>query len=179
MMRFTIHARRAVAAGCLTSLIACGGTAPADTAATNATPSAAATAAPEAATAVSNELGEAIYARNCTTCHMPNGAGVPGAFPPLAGSEWVTGSVDKPIAIVLHGLQGPITVSGKQFSAVMVANGIDGPLSDEEIASVLSYVRSSWGNSASAVTPADVARVRASTIGRTSPWTAAELELLP
>jgi mono/diheme cytochrome c family protein len=104
---------------------------------------------------------------------------MPGAFPPLAGSEWVTGSVDRPIAIVLHGLQGPITVAGTEWNGVMMANGVGGPMSDDDIAAVLTYVRSSWGNAASAVTAADVARVRAATASRTTAWTAAELQALP
>lgn len=118
--------------------------------------------------------GAAVFAR-CTPCHQASGAGVPGAFPPLAGSSWVTGSVDRPIAILLHGLQGPLTVSGASYNGVMLAYGMGVAMTDAELAAVLTYIRTSWGNRASPVTVADIARVRAKTKGRTKPFTEAEL----
>src|SRR5690606_5760091 len=60
-------------------------------------------------------LGRAAYAQVCANCHMATGMGVPGAFPPLAGSEWVVGSPERLIRIVLHGLEGPIEVAGVQY----------------------------------------------------------------
>jgi mono/diheme cytochrome c family protein len=96
----------------------------------------------------------------------------------LVGSDWVTGKVDVPIAIVLHGLQGPMKVAGTDYNGAMIAYGAGAPLSDQEVADVLSYVRGSWGNNAAAVSPDDVKRVRAATSSRTTPWTAAELEAL-
>jgi mono/diheme cytochrome c family protein len=157
-------------------IAACGGDKPAADAVPADTPP---SAEPTPAPVVANAAGEAIYAANCVACHQPNGQGMPGAFPPLAGSEWVTGSVDRPIAIVLHGLQGPITVAGTEYNGVMVAGGTAGAMDDQQIADVLSYVRSSWGNSASAVTVEDVARVRAAHASRTTAWTATELQALP
>ena len=113
------------------------------------------------------------YATVCAACHQATGLGVEGAFPPLAGSEWVTGRPDVPIAIVLHGLQGPITVKGKAYNSAMMAWA--NVLSDEDIAATLTYARSQWGNRAAPVTVAQVRAVRARTASRTTPWTVAEL----
>lgn len=108
----------------------------------------------------------------CQTCHQADGNGVPNAFPPLAGSEIATGPSEVPIAIVLHGLQGPLTVHGTTYNGQMAAWG---QFSDEDIAATLTYVRSSWGNAAPAVTEDEVEAVRAATAGRTTPWTWDEL----
>lgn len=149
--------------------LACGGgDKPADTAA--AAPAAAPAAEPAAAKPA--YVPEGQYAV-CSTCHQPTGLGLDPAFPPLAGSEVVTGPAEVPIAIVLHGLQGPLTVKGKQYNGAMVAWG---QLSDEDIATTLTYERSSWGNSAPAVTAAEVAAVREATKSRTTPWTWDELQ---
>ena len=121
--------------------------------------------------------GRALYAR-CATCHQATGAGIPGAFPPLAGSEWVTGKPDAAIRIVLHGMQGPITVKGQRYDAMMMPYGTGQAMTDAEVAAVLTYVRTNFGNTASAVTAAQVAAARAATKGRTTPFTAAELARL-
>jgi mono/diheme cytochrome c family protein len=102
----------------------------------------------------------------------------PGAFPALAGSDWVTGPSSRPIAILLHGLQGEITVAGAKYNSAMMAYGTSVPMSDDEVAAMLTYVRSSFGNSAPPVTPAEVAKVRAATASRTTPWTQKDLEAL-
>jgi mono/diheme cytochrome c family protein len=121
--------------------------------------------------------GQALYGR-CAACHQANGAGLPGAFPPLSASEWVTGDPTIPIKVVLHGLQGEINVAGSTYNSVMLPYGGTGEMNDAEVAAVLTYVRSSFGNSASAVTADEVAAVRAATSGRTTPWTAEELKSL-
>lgn len=119
------------------------------------------------------QLGKPVYMANCIACHQANGLGVPGAFPPLAGSEWVTGSEERLVRIVLHGLQGPIKVAGQDYNNVMAPLG--GVLKDEQIANVLSYVRQTWGNEAPDVEPATVARIRADTASHTGYWTAEQL----
>ena len=119
------------------------------------------------------QLGKRVFDMTCVTCHQANGLGVPGQYPPLVGSEWAQGSEERAIRIVLHGLNGPITVEGKEYNNVMAPLGA--ALKDEQIANVLSYVRASWGNSASEVQPETVAKVRADTASRTAFWTAAEL----
>ena len=119
--------------------------------------------------------GQQIYQR-CATCHQATGQGLSGSFPPLAGSEWATAqNAAVPIRIVLHGLQGLITVRNQRFSSAMPPYGTGQPLSDAEVAAVLTYVRSAWGNKASAVTGDQVARERAATASRTTMWAATDL----
>jgi mono/diheme cytochrome c family protein len=119
-----------------------------------------------------HERGSAVYARTCIACHGPDGKGVPGAFPPLDGSDWPVGDATIPIRILLAGLQGPIEVKGQKFQNIMPPH-ID--LKDDEIADVLTYVRQSWSNDAAAVDSATVKKVRADHAGRKTPWTAEEL----
>lgn len=116
-------------------------------------------------------LGKRIY-NNCVTCHQADGEGVEGAFPPLARSEWVLGDEDTLVRILLHGMQGPVTVLGKPYNSEMPAWG---QLRDEQIAAVLTYVRASWGNGAPPVAPEAVARIRELTGRRAQGWTAAGL----
>jgi mono/diheme cytochrome c family protein len=104
--------------------------------------------------------------------------GTPGMFPPLGGSEWVTAEGhQRIIRIVLNGLNGPIEVSGQQYNNVMLA--WRDMLKDEEIAAVLTFIRSEWGNRADAVTAEEVAKVREATKDRTTYWTAQELLQIP
>ncbi|MGH7997382.1 MAG: c-type cytochrome [Opitutaceae bacterium] len=112
----------------------------------------------------------------CYSCHQPSGQGVPGIYPPLAGSEWVNGTEDRMIRIVLTGLKGPLTVEGKQFGAgVMPAFGPrQFNWSDERIADVISYVRQAWGNHGGPVTPDKVAAIRQQ-IGDHAEWSESEL----
>jgi mono/diheme cytochrome c family protein len=116
------------------------------------------------------------YAEVCAVCHQATGLGLEGAFPPLAGSEWLNGRAVVPIAIVLHGLQGEISVKGKTYNGAMVAWG--SVLNDEDLAATLTYARSQWGNRAAAVTAAQVRAARARFASRTTPWTAAELKAI-
>ncbi len=134
-------------------------------------PQAAPPAEAPAATPVAAAVPQGQYAV-CQTCHQADGMGLPNAFPPLAGSEIANGPAEVPIAIVIHGLQGPLTVHGTTFNGQMAPWGT---FSDDDIAATLTYVRSSWGNAAPAVTAAEVAAVRAATSGRTTPWTWDEL----
>lgn len=97
-------------------------------------------------------MGKVSYDANCAACHQVDGKGVPGAFPPLAKSDYLNADVKQAISAVKNGLNGPITVNGEKYNSVMPALG----LSDDDIANVLSYVYSVWGNSKKVVTPADV-----------------------
>ena len=119
------------------------------------------------------QMGKKVFDTTCIACHQANGLGVPGQYPPLVGSEWALGSEARAIRIVLHGLNGPLTVKGVEFNNVMAPLGA--ALKDEQIANVLSYVRASWGNAAPEVSPEAVAKVRAETASRATFWTAAEL----
>src|SRR5947208_6067862 len=102
------------------------------------------------------ERGKKIFLANCATCHQANGLGVPGQYPPLAGSEFTTGGSRRPAMIVLKGLQGPVKVKGQQFGTA-VMQPWDKTLTDQKIADVLTYERSDWGNKASPVTPEQIA----------------------
>jgi mono/diheme cytochrome c family protein len=112
--------------------------------------------------------GGQIYTANCQACHQANGQGLPGVFPPLAGSPWVTGNPSVLKQILLHGLTGPIEVSGTTYNGAMPAFGKQ--LSDEEIAAVATHIRSQWGNSAPAVDAPSVAAAREATTSRSEPW---------
>jgi cbb3-type cytochrome c oxidase subunit III len=126
-------------------------------------PSAAASAAAATAAAAPAENGAAasdgakVYEQNCSSCHQATGTGIKGTFPPLAGNDVVTGDATKVVHIVKYGLNGSITVGGATFNGMMPAWGQQ--LSNKDIASVITYIRSAWGNKASAVTEADVAGV--------------------
>lgn len=128
---------------------------------------------PGAAAAGGAVSGADVFPR-CAACHQANGQGLPGTYPPLAGSEWVVGNPEVPIRIVLHGLQGPITVKGASYNNAMMA--FADQLSDAEIAAVISYERSSWGNSAAPVTAEQVRAVRDATKAQTTPWAPSALQ---
>jgi mono/diheme cytochrome c family protein len=117
--------------------------------------------------------GQAVFSKNCQACHQPNGRGVPGAFPPVVGSEWVTGAAETVVRILLDGLHQPITVAGASYNGAMPA--WRDALRDDEIAAVTTYIRQWAPNGAPAVTPEVVARLRQQTAARAAPWTAAEL----
>lgn len=101
--------------------------------------------------------GAQLYGRYCASCHQANGKGDGTRFPPLAGSDWVTGDKKRLIQVVVHGLSGPITVNGVGYNEAMPANGY---LSDRQLAAILSYIRKSWGNDASFVTTNEIPRNR-------------------
>jgi len=117
------------------------------------------------------DAGAGQYAVHCTPCHQTHGQGLEGLAPPLAGSEWVLGSPETLARIVLQGLTGPIEVAGRRYEYATMPD--HGKLSDEELASILTYVRRAWDNEAAPVEPATVETVRAEP--RAAPWTAAEL----
>jgi len=111
------------------------------------------------------KLGKTIYSKEgyCTTCHQSNGEGLSASgFPPLAGTKWVTGNEDRAIKIVLKGLLGQIYVNGKTYPGQVPMTPFEGLLNDKEVAAVLTYVRNSFGNKASVISPEKVKIVRAS-----------------
>ncbi len=119
--------------------------------------------------------GAGIFLAICLPCHQAGGAGVEGKYPPLAGSEWVAKDPEILARILLNGFTGPVQVKGKTYVNEMPALGPQ--LADDEIAAVLTYIRSSFGNQAGPVSKDAVAKARAATAGQ-PPWTAARLQAL-
>lgn len=109
------------------------------------------------------ELGREVYSREgfCVTCHQADGNGLPEAgFPPLAKTSWVTGDKETLIKITLKGLVGPMEVNGTRYPGQVPMTGFEGLVGDQELAAVLTYVRQSFGNDASAVNASDIKYVR-------------------
>lgn len=127
--------------------------------------------------------GKAIYSKEgyCGTCHQADGKGLSASgFPPLAGTPWVLKNEERLIKLVLKGLQGPIKVLDKDYNGQVPMTPFGGLLNDEEIASVLTYVRNSFGNNAPAISPEKVKQVRASVKDKKDLYSSRELlELHP
>jgi nitrite reductase (NO-forming) len=104
-----------------------------------------------------SKAGQALFAGTCSTCHQPNGQGLPGVFPPLAKSDYVAKRPSAIAEVVLHGLTGPVTVNGQPYNSVMPPMS---QLTDDEIANIATYVLNSWGNPGGRVTKAEVAKQR-------------------
>jgi nitrite reductase (NO-forming) len=103
------------------------------------------------------EVGKNVFGSLCASCHQANAQGLPGAFPPLAKSDFLMADKQRAIGVVLNGLSGPVTVNGTSFNNMMPPQA---HLTDAEIAGVLTYVRSHFDNHGDAVTPAEVAKLR-------------------
>lgn len=120
------------------------------------------------------DAGKAVYNTVCIACHQPTGLGLPPVFPTLSNTEYVSGSVERFAAIILKGILGPITVNGTVFNNVMPPQ--EAMLSDDKIAAVISYVRSSFGNSYPPVTVDVVKAARERFSERKTPWSEADLK---
>jgi len=106
------------------------------------------------------KAGAVLFSGTCSVCHQANGEGLPAVFPPLAKSDYLVADRQRAISIVLNGLSGPVTVNGQPYNSVMPPMS---QLNDDEVANILTWVLNSWGNEADAVTPEEVAKVRAGT----------------
>jgi mono/diheme cytochrome c family protein/glucose/arabinose dehydrogenase len=107
--------------------------------------------------------GKEVYSKEgyCVTCHQADGNGLTASgFPPLSGTEWVTGDQVRLVKVILKGLMGPIEVNGKQYEGAVPMTPFEG-LSDQEVAAVATYIRNSFGNTASPIQPSVVKEVRA------------------
>ena len=102
------------------------------------------------------ERGKRTYFSSCFACHGQDGQGIPAVFPPIAKSDYLVADKDRAIRVVLKGLTGPVTVNGVTYNSAMPPQD----LNDEQVADVLTFIMNSFGNSAGAVEPADVKRVR-------------------
>lgn len=121
------------------------------------------------------EKGKTIYATLCAACHQPHGFGLDGLAPPLVDSEWVLGKPEVLARIVMHGLAGPVKVSGRTYNLAMPPLP---QLTDEDIAGVLTYIRREWEHTASAVETKSVTAIREQEKGRMMMWTETELKNL-
>ena len=124
------------------------------------------------------DRGKKIFSANCQTCHQANGQGVPGQYPPLAGSEFTTGGSRRPAMIVMKGLQGPVKVKGQQYGTA-VMQPWDKTLTDQKIADVLTYERSEWGNQASPVTADQIATLRKELASHPESYTEPDILAVP
>ena len=122
------------------------------------------------------DQGKELYLISCGACHQPHGQGQEGLAPPLVDAEWVVGSPQRLVRIVLHGLHGPINVKGKPFQLDMPALGV---FDDDQIAAILTFVRREWGHTANPVEPELVKTIRAETEKREEAWTEPELLKIP
>ncbi len=111
----------------------------------------------------------------CGGCHQGAGNGIPGQFPPLAGSEWVLGGTERLIRVVQHGLVGAITVKGQGYNTPGGMQPFGAAMSAGDLANVLTFIRNSWGNEAPMITKEMVEKVR-STEKRAAQWTMPDLE---
>ena len=133
---------------------------------------------PKSGAAAMAAHGKQVYEFVCGTCHGTDGMGKPGQFPPLAGSEWINAKGFQRLAhIPLEGLAGAVQVEGKDWNLNMAAMGAG--LSDADLAAVLTYIRTSWGNKAGEVTADDVKAVRAAIGAHPQQLTGDEMMKLP
>ncbi len=112
---------------------------------------------------------------HCMGCHGVDGEGMGGTYPPLNGSPIVLGPSGLLARVLLHGIEGPVTINGNTWDTAMVAAPVR---SNDELAALMTYIRRAWENTADPVDPAEIVRVRQATAGRFAPWTVAELEAI-
>lgn len=111
--------------------------------------------------------GKQLYGAKCAACHQGSGLGVAGVFPPVAASEWVIGDEKILTNILLHGVNGEMIVKGNTYKGAMPAWK---SLSDDELAAVLTYIRSDWGNAAPPIKAETIKSQRELTKARTEPY---------
>ena len=106
--------------------------------------------------AASSERGKEIYLRNCVSCHMDQGEGLEGIFPPMAKSDYMLANKKRAIQQTLYGVNMEMTVNGKVYNGEM--NGFD--ITDEEMSDLMNYIYNSFGNQGGVITPAEVKAAR-------------------
>ncbi len=121
--------------------------------------------------------GRIQYQKHCAACHQRDGLGSEGGGPPLVNSSWVRGPESRLIRIVLNGVRGPIEVNGSTYNREMI--GFGQVLTDDQIASLVTYVRNQWGEFDGPVSAENVGRIRRETGGRTTYWAVDELLRIP
>jgi cytochrome c5 len=118
--------------------------------------------------------GRDQYAVSCGACHQADGKGLPNMAPTLAKSDWVTGDTKRLIGVAVHGLMGPIKVNGKLVEGVPPVMPPHGFMKDEQLASILTYVRNAWGNQGKIISTEDISEYRKDEAKRVSLWTESE-----
>lgn len=98
------------------------------------------------------DRGSTIYSSNCASCHMINGTGIQGVYPPLANADSLMNDIPRLVTSVLKGVQGPTVVNGVAYYGAMQSYS----LTDKQVADLLNFMRNSWGNEGDAVSPADI-----------------------
>ncbi len=106
--------------------------------------------------AASSERGKEIYLRNCVSCHMDQGEGLEGIFPPIAKSDYMLADKKRTIQQALYGANMEMTVNGKVYNGEM--NGFE--ITDEEMSDLMNYIFNSFGNTGGVITPAEVKAAR-------------------
>ncbi len=104
------------------------------------------------------EKGKQVYMGLCFACHQPDGKGLPGVFPPLAGSDYLLADRERAIRVILKGMTGPVTVNGKKYDSAMPPQ--EAALTDQQVADVLTYITNAWGNTGDAFNADQVKAVR-------------------
>ncbi len=99
----------------------------------------------------SMDRGKSIYEMQCITCHMPEGEGLAGVYPPIAKSDYLSDK-NRLVKVILFGVRGPMKVNGVEYNGEMIGISLD----DEQVSDVLNYVRNSWGNKGAAILPKDI-----------------------
>ena len=102
-------------------------------------------------------IGQRIYNQYCMACHQSNGKGASGRFPPLNATDWVIGDKERLVHLILSGMEGEIEVNGEIYNGLMPQHSF---LNDDQIANVLTYIRSNFGNQASALSSDEVKNFR-------------------
>lgn len=125
--------------------------------------------------ATAEHPGKVVYDALCLNCHQPTGLGLPGIYPPLASSDWVSGDVATLAKITIHGLAGPIKVNGTEFKQLAPLPMPPMGLNDQQLADVLTYLRSNFGNQAPAVSVEEIKAIRAQNAERSTFWTSDDL----
>ena len=122
------------------------------------------------------QIGAKVYSQNCASCHQGNGGGSAGQYPPVAGSEYVLGSKLRLAAILLKGVQGPLTVKGASYGAAVMPSW-EATITPDKLAALLTYLRgnSQWGNSAGPVTEDEINAAKTKFASQKAPYTEAEL----
>ena len=124
--------------------------------------------------------GETLFTAQCMACHGPDGKGIEQLGPPLVGSEWVTGSPERLVAILLQGLAGPIRVAGKSYvpAAAMPGFKLNPEVTDAQLTDIATFVRFAWGNGKEAVKPKTLTELRAALADRETAFSPEEVEKL-